>query len=385
MRFRIILIIVFTLGLFSCSLTKYVPQNESLLKSIKFKDNNTKVSNTELHSYVLQKPNSYILGVIPFKLGMYSMSGRDTTKFFNRFLQRIGEPPVILDTNLIYDTQLSLQQALKNRGYLDAQAASHYITKRKKTKLFYTLQSGSLYKIRYFSFDIENDSAISILNQNYTINSLTGQDFDVDRLNELRENITHIFRQQGYYNVQKEIFSFVADTVHLTDNVDLKLVIQKQYRDSDIVEKIFTKKRIDNITIYCFEDLDQSELSPDTLHFNDYIVIYNSKRRIFRPTFLANKVFLKKNQLYNEVVANRTTANFNSIAAVKYVNVGFTEKESDMLDCNIYIYILPKNTAIRWAWRATPIRVQQLVRLQVWGLSIEIFSIMPKHSGSILV
>ncbi len=315
-----------------------MPQNESLLKSIKFKENNTKVSNTELHSYVLQKPNSYILGVIPFKLGVYSLSGRDTTKFLNRFLQRIGEPPVILDTNLIYDTQLSLQQALKNRGYLDAQAISHHITKRKKTKLFYTIQSGSLYKIRYFSFDIENDSATSILNQNYTINSLTGQDFDVDKLNELREDITHTFRRQGYYNVQKEMFSFIADTVRLNDNVDLKLVIPKQHRDSNVVDKIFAKKTIDNITVYCFETLDQSELSPDTLYFDDYTIIYNSKRRIFRPTFLADKVFLKKGQLYNETVVNRTIANFNSIAAIKYVNVGFVEKEGDLLDCSIYIF-----------------------------------------------
>ena len=79
-KFRVISVIIFSISVLSCSITKYVPDNSSLLKSVKFKDNNTKLTNSELHAYLLQKPNSYIVGLVPFSLGMYSMSGRDTTK-----------------------------------------------------------------------------------------------------------------------------------------------------------------------------------------------------------------------------------------------------------------------------------------------------------------
>ena len=337
-KFRVISVIIFSISVLSCSITKYVPDNSSLLKSVKFKDNNTKLTNSELHAYLLQKPNSYIVGLVPFSLGMYSMSGRDTTKLINRILRKVGEPPVILDTNLIYDSRLSLQQALENKGYLDATTSASYTTDKKRTKLVYTINSGSLYKIRYFSFDIPSDSAREVLNRNYTINSLEGRDFDVDKLNALRDDITRIFRNIGYYKVQKEIFSFVVDTTELNKRVDIKLVMNEQYKDTALIQQIFTPKYIDRITIHCYEELDQSELSDDTIHFGNYTIVYNSKRHIFRPQFLMNKVFISRNQIYNERIANRTVANFTSIASVKYANIAFVEKEEDMLDCNIYVF-----------------------------------------------
>ena len=113
-----------------------------------------------------------------------------------------------------------MQQALENKGYLDATISASYTTDKKRTKLVYTINSGSLYKIRYFSFDIPSDSAREVLNRNYTINSLEGRDFDVDKLNALRDDITCIFRNIGYYKLQKEIFSFVVDMTELNKRIE---------------------------------------------------------------------------------------------------------------------------------------------------------------------
>ena len=41
-KFRVISVIIFSISVLSCSITKYVPDNSSLLKSVKFKNNNTK-------------------------------------------------------------------------------------------------------------------------------------------------------------------------------------------------------------------------------------------------------------------------------------------------------------------------------------------------------
>ena len=246
-------------------------------------------------------------------------------------LRNIGEPPVEFDTLLIGDTERAIEKVLVNSGYLDAKVTSEYKTKKRKTNVEYYINSGNMYKIRYFSFDIDDDSVLSILNRYYTINSLEGQDLDVNQLNNIRDNIAKIFRQNGYYKVQKDIFVFRADTVGQNKNVDLHITIADQYRDSTAFSDVFTKRIIDNIYIYCYETLDISEIAYDTVNFAGYTIIYNSKRQIFYPRFLIDKVFFKSGQLYNEKSIERTTANFSSIAAIKYVNVAFTEKEGSLL------------------------------------------------------
>ena len=334
---KLLSVLFLSLFFVACSTTKYLQKDSTLLDKVSIKGNDTKLSNTDLRAYLAQKPNTMMLGILKFKLGTYSLSGRDTTKFINRILRNIGEPPVEFDTLLIGDTERAIEKVLVNSGYLDAKVTSEYKTKKRKTNVEYYINSGDMYKIRYFSFDIDDDSVLSILNRYYTINSLEGQDLDVNQLNNIRDNIAKIFRQNGYYKVQKDIFVFRADTIGQNKNVDLHITIADQYRDSTAFSDVFTKRIIDNIYIYCYETLDISEIAYDTVHFAGYTIIYNSKRQIFYPRFLIDKVFFKSGQLYNERSIERTTANFSSIAAIKYVNVAFTEKEGSLLDCNIFL------------------------------------------------
>ena len=89
-------VILSTLG--SCNTVKYVPEDQYLLKKVKIKASIPEVNNEELKSYLRQTPNNTILGFWPLKLGLYSASSNDSTKWVNRWLRKIGEPPVIYDS-----------------------------------------------------------------------------------------------------------------------------------------------------------------------------------------------------------------------------------------------------------------------------------------------
>ena len=265
---KLLSVLFLSLFFVACSTTKYLQKDSTLLDKVNIKGNDTKLSNTDLRAYLAQKPNTMMLGILKFKLGTYSLSGRDTTKFINRILRNIGEPPVEFDTLLIGDTERAIEKVLVNSGYLDAKVTSEYKTKKRKTNVEYYINSGDMYKIRYFSFDIDDDSVLSILNRYYTINSLEGQDLDVNQLNNIRDNIAKIFRQNGYYKVQKDIFVFRDDTIGQNKNVDLHITIADKYRESTAFSDVFTKKIIDNIYIYCYETLDISEIAYDTVSFS---------------------------------------------------------------------------------------------------------------------
>ena len=85
----------FILFLTACSSTKYVPDGEYLLDEIKILTDNKEVRASELSSYVRQKPNNKWFNIFKTQLHIYSLSGRDSTKWINQALRRVGDAPVI--------------------------------------------------------------------------------------------------------------------------------------------------------------------------------------------------------------------------------------------------------------------------------------------------
>ena len=100
---------------YSCSMAKYVPDDKYLLTKVQVKSNIPDVNNEELKGYLRQTPNNTILGFWPLKLGFYNLSSDDSTKWVNRWLRRIGEPPVIYDSlKTIYGCD-ELQKVIFNK------------------------------------------------------------------------------------------------------------------------------------------------------------------------------------------------------------------------------------------------------------------------------
>lgn len=51
----------------SCSMTKFVPEDQYLLKNVKIKATIPDINNEELKSYLRQTPNNTVLGFWPIK------------------------------------------------------------------------------------------------------------------------------------------------------------------------------------------------------------------------------------------------------------------------------------------------------------------------------
>ena len=53
---------------------------------------------------------------MPLRLSIYNLSGKDTTKWYNRWLRKMGEPPVIYDSILTEAGARQIELALVNKG-----------------------------------------------------------------------------------------------------------------------------------------------------------------------------------------------------------------------------------------------------------------------------
>ena len=118
--YKIVLILGLISFLAACSPTKYVGKGEYLLNRVKVKMEDKNVSTAELKKAIRQRPNTRILGVARFHLGLYNLSGRDEHKRFNQWLRSIGEAPVIYSPFLTDRSLTQLQLYLNNKGYYGA-------------------------------------------------------------------------------------------------------------------------------------------------------------------------------------------------------------------------------------------------------------------------
>ena len=342
MRIKRFLLLFFVCNLLiACSLTKYVPQDETLLNRVKIKKDTPDLDAGALNNYVLQQPNSYALGFMRTKLAIYSSSGRDTTKWINRTLRKLGEEPVIFDLSLAEASKSAINQAVRNKGFLNSNVTLDVETHKRKTNVTYKIFSGTPYLIGRYDIDIKDDTIKNILNRFLQRNLFENRMFDVDLLNENRSRAAQTLRRLGYYNVQREHFAYTADTTSMKNYVDLKLVLQPQYAVDSVAKMLFTKKQIDKVFVYCLSDnkiFEEDYLTNlDTVHYKGYQVIYNQKKHIFRPKFLTSKIMLAPNQIYNERLVERTNSNLSTLSAIKYASVAFNEKDSNLLDCKILV------------------------------------------------
>lgn len=320
--------------LFACSTTRHVPEGEYLLDKVRIlvDSGHPEVKSEEFLAYLRQQPNHKMLWSAKFRLGIYDMSGMDSTKWWNKWIQKLGEPPVIYDSTLTAASVRQLRTALVNKGYLSAQVrADTLATGKKKMKVDYRLSPGAPHIVRSFNVEIA-DSAISSCIKNDTARFIItpGTPLDLNELDTQRSIITSRLRNQGYFNFVKENIKFVADTTAGSLDVDLTMVIDSStYPDADnIAMKSVRKYVVRNVicaTDYqanaFFAGIDRRNLI-DSVNYKGITILYGNDRYL-RPGVIYENNFIRPGADYSELAIDRTYKAFSRLEILKFINIRF--------------------------------------------------------------
>ncbi|MEA4885421.1 MAG: BamA/TamA family outer membrane protein [Bacteroides graminisolvens] len=343
--FRYIIYSLFAMTMVACSGTKYVPEGAYLLDKVAVQADNNDTKSTDLSTYIRQKPNNRWFSVIKTQLYIYNLSGRDSTKWYNRMLRRIGDAPVVYSE---YDTQRSqeeLKKAVQNMGYMGAEVYTDKKIKKKKIEVTYRVASGKPYIVRSVKLDVK-DKKIAEYLQNDSANSLLrpGMLLNVNKLDNERQRITSFLQQNGYYRFNKDFISYSADTVRSTYLVDLTLhLLQfKAYTDNEPSDhKQYKIGKVSFITDY--DVLQSSALSSieinDSIHYKNYPIYYKDNLYL-RPKVLVDNLQIRPGELYNERNVQRTYNNFGRLSALKYTNIRFFDTQvadTNLLNCYVLL------------------------------------------------
>lgn len=127
-----------------CSSARFLDEDETVLSSVHVTSDTKAVKPSQYRAHVRQEPNSRWFNLVKVPLGIYCLSGTDTTKRINRFVRKLGEAPVVYDSAMTAYAMNSLRVALMDKGYLHAAVDTLLTRKGHKTSLTYHLRPGAL-------------------------------------------------------------------------------------------------------------------------------------------------------------------------------------------------------------------------------------------------
>ena len=339
------ILLYLALSLASCSATKFVPDGSYLLDEVKIHTDNKEIKPSDMRLYVRQNPNSKWFSTIKTQLYVYNWSGRDSTKWFNRFLRKIGDAPVIYNESDAIRSQEEIAKAVQNLGYMGASVKRTTKTKKKKLKLFYEITSGKPYIVRTLKYDISDKKIAEYLRNDSTQSMLReGMLFDVNVLDAERQRITDYLLCNGYYKFNKDYITYTADTARNTHQVDLTLHLLPYKTYVGYTPKEHFQYKINKINfITDYDVLQSSALSSieinDSLHYNGFPIYYKDKLYL-RPKVLVDNLRFASGDLYDERNVQKTYTYFGRLSALKYTNIRFFETQNgDSTQLNFYVML----------------------------------------------
>lgn len=320
-----------------------MPEGQYLLDNVKIQTDNKNIKPSSLEPYIRQNANSKWFSLFKTQLHIYNLSGRDSTKWMNKFLRKIGDPPVIYDEQLANRTEEEMTKAIQNMGYISGHVKKNESRKKKKLSLVYNITSGRPYTVRSLRYDVgdkkireylELDSANTLLRE--------GMIFDVNILDSERQRITNLLLSNGYYKFNKDYISYVADTARNTYEVDLSLEIDLFWPTNTEPEE-HKQYKINKVSFITDYDPMQNSLSNieinDSLHYRGY-PIYFRNSLFLRPKVLVNNLRIQPGELYNEKDVQNTYNYLGRLSALKYSNIRFYERQiGDSIMLNAYVLL----------------------------------------------
>lgn len=347
---------ILLLVLQSCSYTRNIPEGKLLLTYNEIKvDRSGKVPKVD-ENIIKQQPNTGIWfparnewgTFISPSLGIYNWGSGEDSKVWSK----IGEAPVLLDTNKVIRSSDQLRTWYFNQGYFNA-TSSYRIDSLRRQKPWagvkYYIKPGKRYYISGIAYNLNNSVQQKLMERTASESLIDpGEPYIADVLNDERARLTALFRNNGFYNFNREYITFEADTFQAGDSVKLKMNISDiPVETGDSVKYLPHQVHyLNKVYIRTIEEDENLSDTPDTIHFRNYSILYNRLR--YKPRFLTDAIHFRPGEVYNyktvkESYAHLVSYNNFRMSEIKFVRAG-GDSLGPALDAYIYLRPMKKRT-----------------------------------------
>ncbi|HMT00147.1 MAG TPA: BamA/TamA family outer membrane protein [Saprospiraceae bacterium] len=340
----ICIVLLISLFMNSCRSTKFLNEDEFLIKEVNIKIDDTaeKVNKsalkTELNYFVRQQKNGKIL-FIPREYIFYKTSEPgDSSKVNNWIRSRFGEKPSIHDSLKTIESAKAMEQYLRyKKGFYDA-TASHEINNGKhKAKITYNIVTGRRYKLgslTYFSKDTTLlRHVVSVASQSLLT---PGEGLDADRFELEKARIVNYLQNQGYADFAANYISVKGDST--SGNFSVDVIMDILLPDGKTKHPVY---RNGNIAVYT--DHYHKQDTSDMLTQRIDSVLYKSEQSYFMvsPKVISNSISFEPGGLTRRDDRIYTYNKLANLGAYRFAEIIPSKNQQDSLLIDYNIQLTP--------------------------------------------
>jgi len=356
----------------SCNSVKRVAEKEQLLKTSTIIVDGKKNRNLQLNDYVIQKPNSKLLG-LPVSVYFHNIGNPNAPKtpkewgiqnpkkynFFKRLFSekqsigvanstiklnnwflKNGESPVIIDDFKTKKTVKSLNTYYKTIGFWNnTVVAVKDSLKEKKAAITYHITKNNPVFIDSITTNIPSLTLKTIYERD-AVNSFLkkGDQYNQDNFKNEVNRIVKLFRNAGVSNFSDSYIYFdVNDELGLKTNVKTTIAQNAIVTTINGTEKStpFQTQKITQVNVYTDYTFNkESQPYLDSISYKG-IQFFAHEKIKYNPKYLAQSIFIRANQIYSDTLRNLTRNHLKSLNNFKAISINYQTIKDSLLIANI--------------------------------------------------
>lgn len=355
----ILFLLLSALLMASCSSVKHLPAGQVMLVKNDVKVVDAKNPDFDnLKSYVRPPTNKKLLDLIRIKTVFYDWGqptygkdGKTKDSKFRKFLrEKMGEAPVVLDSNDISTSLDQLKIVMKQLGYFDA--TMDYSVKfkgkdEKKAQVTYFVTANQPYFISNIDYDITipEYKRIVVINQHGTLLS-EGMQYNEALITDELTRIINLIRNEGYYYVEKSIIrcnvsydppDSLGNDPHTVSLTILMNIPQNENASRYLYKYYFNDNYVNTDLQYVSDQIFEHDTAfyvwkyrNDSANFYFNGIIYKGKptHQYFSYRTLSDAIFTRTGHVYTQMTRNQSSRALRSLDNFEYTNISFIENEA---------------------------------------------------------
>lgn len=243
---------------------------------------------------------------------------RTQLKEGNGFMRTFGEAPSIANRESLTRSATLMGQMLKAKGYYHNKVTPVYDTSGKKLKVIYRVEEGVPHKITNVKVTITNKEALALVNASMVNSQLkAGNKLDEADLTSERDRLDKLFKNNGYYDFEKQTIRYSIDTTQQVYGANVELVIHADSNDNQ-----YHRYRIRKI-ICIINQTRSNRRIMDSSVYDSVLFVQVGKK--YGKKILASKIFFKTGDYYAVDKTINTQIALNNLDNFKFVDIRFSK------------------------------------------------------------